>query len=66
MESIEKIESLTNIKMNFCYQKNSRIGDHICYYSNLKKINEDYPNWQLTKNIDDIFNDVFLNLKELI
>lgn len=66
LESIEKIESLTNIKMNFCYQKNSRIGDHICYYSNLKKINEDYPNWQLTKNIDDIFNDVFLNLKELI
>lgn len=66
LESIEKIESITGIKMITEYDENSRLGDHICYYSNLNKIKKDFPNWKITKNIDDIFEDVFKTLKNNI
>ena len=64
MESISKIESISVIKMNYKYSDISRIGDHICYYSNLDKIKNDYPNWEITKNLDNIFIDVHDNLKK--
>ena len=64
MESISKIESISGIKMNYKYSDISRIGDHICYYSNLDKIKNDYPNWEITKNLDNIFIDVHDNLKK--
>ena len=59
LESISKIESITNKKMSYKYSDISRIGDHICYYSNLDKMKNDYPNWNITKNLDDIFFDVY-------
>ena len=49
--------------MNFKYLEKSRIGDHICYYSDLSKIKNDYPNWEITKSIDNIFEDVFKGIK---
>ena len=63
LESIKKIESITGIKMITEYDDKSRLGDHICYYSNLTKIKKDFPNWKITKNIDDIFEDVFITFK---
>ncbi len=65
-ESISKIESITNKKMVTNYSEISRIGDHICYYSNLEKIKADYPSWDLTKTLDDIFFDVYkaINLEK--
>ena len=59
LKSIEKIENLTNIKMIYDYRDQERIGDHICYYSNLNKLKSHYPQWTITKNLDDIFEDVY-------
>ena len=59
IESINKIQSISNIKMNYSYSEQCRIGDHICYYSNLDKIKKDYPNWIITRSLDDIFLDVY-------
>ena len=47
--------------MKYTYQENPRIGDHICYYSNLSKIKSDFKNWRITKSLDDIFKDLYLN-----
>ena len=65
-ESISKIESISGIKMKYKYSDISRIGDHICYYSNLDKIKNDFPKWEITKNLDKIFKDVHDNLKEYL
>ena len=62
VESIDKIEKISGKKMIYEYSEKSRIGDHICYYSDLSKIKKDYPNWEITKNIDMIFKDVYENL----
>ena len=63
LEAISKVEDLSGKKMNFKYLEKSRIGDHICYYSDLSKIKNDYPNWEISKSIDNIFEDVFKGIK---
>ena len=36
----------------------ARDGDHICYISDLRKMKQHYPNWTLTKSLDDIFDEL--------
>ena len=62
IESIEKIENISGIKMIYEYSDKNRIGDHICYYSDLSNIKSDYPNWKITMDLDMIFKDVYINL----
>ena len=52
--------------MVYDYDPKARIGDHICYYSDLTKIKSDYPNWKLTKSLTNIFEDVYLGLKDKV
>lgn len=33
--------------MNYTYFDDNRIGDHICYYSDLTKMRIDYPQWDI-------------------
>tara|TARA_B100000212_G_scaffold339971_1_gene319479 strand:+ start:3299 stop:4351 length:1053 start_codon:yes stop_codon:yes gene_type:complete len=61
LESINKIEEISGKKMIYEYSNKSRIGDHICYYSDLTNIKRDYPNWHITFDLDMIFNDVYMN-----
>jgi len=49
-----------NKKIKYVYSEQNRIGDHICYYSDLTKIKNDYKNWSVTKSLDDIFNEFVL------
>lgn len=59
LEAFKKIESISGKKMNYEYIEQNRIGDHICYISNLKKIKEHFPKWNITKNLDDIFVEIY-------
>lgn len=59
LEAFEKIETLSDIKMNYKYSEKPRRGDHICYISDLTKINNHYPQWSLHKSIDDIFLETY-------
>ncbi len=59
LESFKLIESITGKKMKYNYVDESRVGDHICYYSDLTKIKSHYPNWKLTKSTVDIFTDIY-------
>lgn len=57
LECIDRVEQLLHKKINYGYSEQNRIGDHICYYSDLTKFQTDYPNWSITKSLDDIFED---------
>ena len=48
------------------YDDKARIGDHICYYSDLTKIKNDFDDWEVKKSLDYIFEDVYLSLKKSI
>ncbi len=36
------------------YDDRYRIGDHICYISNHRKLQTHYPNWSMTVSLDQI------------
>tara|TARA_B100001564_G_C20570488_1_gene638096 strand:- start:71 stop:1117 length:1047 start_codon:yes stop_codon:yes gene_type:complete len=59
LEAFKIIEKISGIKMEFKYDKKNRIGDHICYYSDLSKMKKHYPNWKITKNLEDVFLDIY-------
>jgi CDP-paratose 2-epimerase len=54
LEAIAKIEQLAGRKLNWRYVDENRIGDHICYISNLGKFESHYPNWRITRSLDAI------------
>jgi len=66
LEAFDMISEISNIPMKYSYSEQNRIGDHICYYSDLRKMKSHYPNWNLTKSIHDIFNEIYLVWKERI
>lgn len=57
LECIETVEQLLNKKIDYEYSEKNRIGDHICYYSDLSKLRTDFPNWTITHSIEDIFEE---------
>jgi CDP-paratose 2-epimerase len=57
-EAIAKVEQLTGKKMNWKYVEQNRIGDHICYISDLTKFKSHYPNWEITIDLDEIFRQI--------
>ncbi len=56
--SFRKIEAITGKPMQSRYVEENRIGDHICYYSDLRKMQAHYPKWGITKSLDDIFGEI--------
>jgi CDP-paratose 2-epimerase len=45
--------------MVYEYVDQNRSGDHICYISDLRKMKAHYPGWDITKSLDDIFQEVY-------
>jgi CDP-paratose 2-epimerase len=58
LEAIERLQSLLERKLSWEYVDRPRIGDHICYYSNLAKFQSHYPRWQVSRSLDDILADL--------
>jgi CDP-paratose 2-epimerase len=58
LESFQKIESITGRKINYVYEDQPRKGDHICYYSDLRKICGHFPEWKVSRNLDSIFEEL--------
>ncbi len=59
LEAFNLISEISGIPMKYRYDDTNRIGDHICYYSDLRKIQEHYPNWGITKDLRTTFNEIY-------
>ncbi len=64
VEAIQKAEEATGKKMNTEYVETNRIGDHICYISNLTKLREHFPGWDISIDLDHIFEQIFQDIAE--
>jgi CDP-paratose 2-epimerase len=51
-------EKVTGKTMAWRYVDENRIGDHICYYSDLRKMQQHYPSWSITKSLPVIFQEI--------
>jgi len=60
-EAFSKTEALTGKPMQYVYSDENRIGDHICYYSDLRKMEAHYPGWSITRSLDRIFEEIVAN-----
>ena len=58
MECIRMVEDMTGKKLNSTYTDQNRIGDHICYISDLTKLKTHYPNWSITRPLPEICREI--------
>jgi CDP-paratose 2-epimerase len=54
LECISKMEGILGKKINYNYADQARLGDHICYISDLRKLQEHFPDWRITWPVDRI------------
>jgi len=64
LEAFNMAEAVTGRKMNWRYVRANRIGDHICYYSDLRKMQAHYPNWKIVKTLPMIFEEIATSWKQ--
>ena len=58
LEAFRKAEAVTGQLMHWRYVDENRIGDHICYYSDLRKIKAHFPGWTITRPLPDVFREI--------
>jgi len=58
LEAFATTEKFTGRKQVYTYVDENRIGDHICYYSDLRKMRAQYPNWDITQTLEDTISQI--------
>jgi CDP-paratose 2-epimerase len=61
IEAIARLEGMTGKTLQTTYTDSNRVGDHICYISDLRRIKADYPQWDISYSLDDIFEQLVGN-----
>jgi CDP-paratose 2-epimerase len=54
LETLDRLEQLTGRRIALRYLEQPRRGDHIVYYSDLTKIKNHFPGWELEYDLDAI------------
>src|SRR5262249_53247149 len=57
---LETIDILADMgyKLKYGYKEANRIGDHICYISDLTKIRQHFPNWKQQYDLPGIIGEI--------
>lgn len=54
LEAISEFETLMDKKLDFTLVDENRVGDHICYISDLTRIQRDYPSWGIAYDLKKV------------
>jgi CDP-paratose 2-epimerase len=58
LESIDLIRDIGGYEVTWTYDDRNRIGDHICYISDLRKLKSHYPRWSITRSLREIVREM--------
>lgn len=58
LEAFDLIESISGKPMDWQYSDEARKGDHIVYYSDLRKMQSHFPAWQVTVNLETTIREI--------
>ncbi len=58
LECVDMIEQASGKKPELIYNEQNRIGDHICYYSDLTKLHAHFPDWKLSYSLPQIIEEM--------
>jgi CDP-paratose 2-epimerase len=64
LEAFKMAEEYTGKKQVYTYMDQARIGDHICYYSDLSRMKAHYPKWNLEHNLPNIFQEIVASWRQ--
>jgi CDP-paratose 2-epimerase len=58
LEAIARLEERIGNTLSVEYVDRHRVGDHICYISDLRKAQSDYPGWGIEYSLDRIVDEL--------
>ncbi len=58
LEAFKLAEKYSGKAMRYTYVQENRIGDHICYYSDLTKMRQQYPNWDISVSLEETIEQI--------
>jgi CDP-paratose 2-epimerase len=58
LEAVARFEELIGKKLTIQYIDQNRVGDHICYISDLRRLKAEYPGWELTRSLEHILREL--------
>lgn len=58
LETIDRLAELTGKRLHYRYRDEPRRGDHICYITNLRKLRSHFPDWQITRPLKTILQEM--------
>jgi CDP-paratose 2-epimerase len=58
LEAFDLVASITRRPQVHSYVDEARRGDHVCYYSDLRKIRAHYPGWDVTRSLTDTVREI--------
>lgn len=58
LEMFDIVQAITGKPQIYTYVDQNRSGDHICYYSDLRKIKSHYPYWAITRSLPQIVGEI--------
>ena len=64
IEAFSLVEQFSGKKQIYTYLDENRIGDHICYYSDLSKMKAHYPGWNITKSLSQTIKEIVVSWQE--
>ena len=66
LEAFKIAEQFSEKEQIYTYVDQNRIGDHICYYSDLRKMREHYPAWDITVSLEETIRQIVEAWKQRI
>jgi CDP-paratose 2-epimerase len=58
LEAMQRIESLSRLKVQYALTDQARSGDHIWWISDVSKFMSHYPLWKYAYSLDDILGQI--------
>ena len=58
LEAFQATEKITGKAQIHTYVDQNRSGDHICYYSDLRKMRAHYPAWDITQSLEETIRQI--------
>ena len=58
LESIDLVERVSGCKARLGSEPTARIGDHMCYYTDLGRLRGRFPGWSITRSLESIVEEM--------
>jgi CDP-paratose 2-epimerase len=57
LETIDLLGGM-GLAVNYRYDPTNRVGDHICYISDLRKLRSHFPGWKVDRSVSQIIAEI--------